>query len=160
LRGSAGFAFTHRFDYSLIHLTAKFAKKYTQWTQGIQNQRPNPLRSLRYHSVPCGYEFLFPYFQNCFSNFISPQKLIYHHSFFAFQLTFFEYISGIKNRKPQDDYIWRMKTKIKNEKKTELLRKYGKPEIKQPKVFEEFTGIWKDRPVSLEQIRKKAWNRK
>jgi hypothetical protein len=53
-----------------------------------------------------------------------------------------------------------MKTKVKNGKQAELLRKYGKPEIKQPEAFEEFTGIWKDRPVSLEQIRKKAWNRK
>jgi len=53
-----------------------------------------------------------------------------------------------------------MKTAVKREKHAELLRKFGKPSVKQPKEFEEFIGIWKDRNVSLEEIRKKAWSRK
>ena len=52
-----------------------------------------------------------------------------------------------------------MRTAVKKEKHVELLRKFGKPAVK-PKEFEEFTGIWKDLNISLEEIRKKAWSRK
>lgn len=53
-----------------------------------------------------------------------------------------------------------MKTTIKKEKHAELVRKFGKRRVKQPKELEEFTGIWKDRNVTLDEIRKKAWSRK